>query len=106
MAQRAIPYMQLRGGSSKGLYFKAADLPADGGLELPDGERVSKKAGDPPRLLVRVESAVGEEPAYGLPVGGLQPVPGGFYTGFQASSASSSPSWFFSRAATAYSFAA
>ena len=29
MTQRAIPYMQLRGGSSKGLYFKAADLPAD-----------------------------------------------------------------------------
>ena len=27
--QRAIPYMQLRGGSSKGLYFKASDLPAD-----------------------------------------------------------------------------
>ncbi len=29
MMQRAIPYMQLRGGSSKGLYFKASDLPAD-----------------------------------------------------------------------------
>jgi 4-oxalomesaconate tautomerase len=29
MTQRAIPYMQLRGGSSKGLYFKAADLPAN-----------------------------------------------------------------------------
>ena len=27
--QTAIPYMQLRGGSSKGLYFDAADLPAD-----------------------------------------------------------------------------
>ena len=27
--QRAIPYMQLRGGSSKGLYFKASDLPDD-----------------------------------------------------------------------------
>ena len=27
--QRAIPYMQLRGGSSKGLYFKASDLPID-----------------------------------------------------------------------------
>src|SRR4051812_7366997 len=27
--QRAIPYMQLRGGTSKGLYFKASDLPAD-----------------------------------------------------------------------------
>ena len=26
--QRAIPYMQLRGGSSKGVYFKASDLPA------------------------------------------------------------------------------
>ena len=26
--QRAIPYMQLRGGSSKGLYFCASDLPA------------------------------------------------------------------------------
>lgn len=27
--QRAIPYLQLRGGSSKGLYFQATDLPAD-----------------------------------------------------------------------------
>ena len=27
--QIAIPYMQLRGGSSKGLFFKASDLPAD-----------------------------------------------------------------------------
>ncbi|TAE17427.1 MAG: 4-oxalomesaconate tautomerase [Bacteroidetes bacterium] len=27
--QTAIPYMQFRGGSSKGLYFKATDLPAD-----------------------------------------------------------------------------
>ena len=27
--QTAIPCMQLRGGSSKGLYFKASDLPAD-----------------------------------------------------------------------------
>lgn len=30
--QRAIPYMQLRGGSSKGVYFKADDLPADEAL--------------------------------------------------------------------------
>ncbi|MCB0009188.1 MAG: hypothetical protein KDE04_22135, partial [Anaerolineales bacterium] len=29
MSQRAIPFMQLRGGSSKGLYFLARDLPAD-----------------------------------------------------------------------------
>ncbi len=27
--QRAIPYMHLRGGSSKGLFFKASDLPTD-----------------------------------------------------------------------------
>ena len=27
--QTAIPYMQFRGGSSKGLFFKATDLPAD-----------------------------------------------------------------------------
>ncbi|MEZ5449105.1 MAG: PrpF domain-containing protein [Thiolinea sp.] len=27
--QTAIPYMQIRGGSSKGIYFKAEDLPAD-----------------------------------------------------------------------------
>ena len=27
--QTAIPYMQIRGGSSKGLFFKAEDLPAD-----------------------------------------------------------------------------
>ena len=25
----AVPYMQIRGGSSKGLFFKAEDLPAD-----------------------------------------------------------------------------
>ena len=30
--QHAIPYMQLRGGSSKGLYFCASDLPADPAL--------------------------------------------------------------------------
>jgi 4-oxalomesaconate tautomerase len=29
MYQTAIKYMQFRGGSSKGLYFHAADLPAD-----------------------------------------------------------------------------
>jgi 4-oxalomesaconate tautomerase len=29
MAQYAIPYMQFRGGSSKGLYFLASDLPED-----------------------------------------------------------------------------
>ena len=29
LVQRAIPYMQIRGGSSKGLYFCADDLPAD-----------------------------------------------------------------------------
>ena len=27
--QTGIPYMQFRGGSSKGLFFKATDLPAD-----------------------------------------------------------------------------
>ncbi|WOX06997.1 4-oxalomesaconate tautomerase [Microbulbifer pacificus] len=32
MNQRAIPYMHLRGGSSKGLYFLAADLPAEASL--------------------------------------------------------------------------
>ena len=30
--QRSIPYMQLRGGSSKGVYFRADDLPADPAL--------------------------------------------------------------------------
>ena len=29
MAQRSIPFMQFRGGSSKGLFFKASDLPED-----------------------------------------------------------------------------
>jgi 4-oxalomesaconate tautomerase len=29
MGQRAIPFMQFRGGSSKGLFFKASDLPED-----------------------------------------------------------------------------
>ena len=29
MRQRAIPCWQFRGGSSKGFYFKASDLPAD-----------------------------------------------------------------------------
>ncbi|TAE55917.1 MAG: 4-oxalomesaconate tautomerase, partial [Bacteroidetes bacterium] len=27
--QQAIPYMQFRGGSSKGLFFEARHLPAD-----------------------------------------------------------------------------
>ena len=31
--QTAIPYMQLRGGSSKGLYFLASDLPVDESLK-------------------------------------------------------------------------
>jgi len=26
---QAIPYMHIRGGSSKGVYFNAADLPTD-----------------------------------------------------------------------------
>ena len=29
MPQISVPYMQFRGGSSKGLYFLASDLPAD-----------------------------------------------------------------------------
>ena len=29
MPQRAIPFMQFRGGSSKGLFFKGSDLPED-----------------------------------------------------------------------------
>ena len=29
MAQTAIPFMQIRGGSSKGVYFRKSDLPAD-----------------------------------------------------------------------------
>ena len=29
MGQQAIPFMQFRGGSSKGLFFKASDLPND-----------------------------------------------------------------------------
>ena len=29
MPQLAIPFMQFRGGSSKGLFFNATDLPAD-----------------------------------------------------------------------------
>ncbi|MGB1984743.1 MAG: PrpF domain-containing protein, partial [Porticoccaceae bacterium] len=41
--QRAIPYMQIRGGSSKGVYFCAKDLPADPVLR--------------DRLLVRVMGA-------------------------------------------------
>jgi len=30
--QQSIPYMQLRGGSSKGIYFRAQDLPADAAM--------------------------------------------------------------------------
>ena len=30
--QRAIPFMQLRGGSSKGVYFQASHLPTDAQL--------------------------------------------------------------------------
>ncbi|MEM8742770.1 MAG: PrpF domain-containing protein, partial [Pseudomonadota bacterium] len=29
MSQRAIPYLFLRGGTSRGPYFNAADLPKD-----------------------------------------------------------------------------
>src|SRR5687767_16034617 len=29
MPQHAIPFMQFRGGSSKGLFFRASDLPED-----------------------------------------------------------------------------
>jgi 4-oxalomesaconate tautomerase len=42
--QRSIPYMQLRGGSSKGLYFLASDLPAD--AELRNQVLVAAMGGD------------------------------------------------------------
>jgi 4-oxalomesaconate tautomerase len=39
--QIAIPYMQLRGGSSKGLFFNAADLPGRGTtLNVPERDRL------------------------------------------------------------------
>jgi 4-oxalomesaconate tautomerase len=48
--QTAIPFMQLRGGSSKGVYFRAADLPADGGLRDAVLRWVMGPYGDPRQI--------------------------------------------------------
>jgi len=46
--QRGIPFMQLRGGSSKGLYFDAADLPRD--VEQRDQVLVAALGRDPRQI--------------------------------------------------------
>lgn len=47
MAQTAIPYMQLRGGSSKGVYFLDSDLPGDKGSREDVLKWVMGAHGDP-----------------------------------------------------------
>jgi len=47
--QTAIPYMQLRGGSSKGLYFNATDLPED--IATRDAVLLAAMGGSDPRQI-------------------------------------------------------
>lgn len=58
--QKAIPYMQIRGGSSKGLYFNAADLPADN-LEK-DKILLAAMAGVGPEDLRQIDGLGGADP--------------------------------------------
>lgn len=57
MKLTAIPYMQLRGGSSKGLYFLAADLPSD--PQQRDAVLVAAMGGTDPR---QIDGLGGAEP--------------------------------------------
>jgi len=50
MTQRAIPFMQLRGGSSKGIYFLASDLPDDKALRDDVLKHVMGAYGDPRQI--------------------------------------------------------
>ena len=50
MAQRAIPFMQFRGGSSKGLYFNAQDLPEDKAIRDEVLKHVMGAYGDPRQI--------------------------------------------------------
>ena len=50
MRQTAIPYMQLRGGSSKGVYFQNTDLPADDDVRIEVLKWVVGAYGDPRQI--------------------------------------------------------
>ena len=50
MSQRAIPFMQLRGGSSKGVYFLAEDLPDDKAVRDEVLKHVMGAYGDPRQI--------------------------------------------------------
>jgi len=50
MAQTAIPYMQFRGGSSKGVYFRKSDLPDDKNLRDSVLKWVMGAYGDPRQI--------------------------------------------------------
>ena len=52
--QTAIPYMQFRGGSSKGIYFSASDLPED---EVPRDQLLLDALGRDPRQIDGVGGA-------------------------------------------------
>jgi len=58
--QTAIPYMQLRGGSSKGLYFDAADLPAD--QETRDRVLLAAMCGVGPEDARQIDGLGGADP--------------------------------------------
>lgn len=60
MAQKAIPFMQLRGGSSKGLYFKAADLPED--QEAKDQILIAAMSGNGPEDARQIDGLGGSDP--------------------------------------------
>lgn len=50
MAQTAIPFMQIRGGSSKGVYFKKTDLPQDNAVRGEVLKWVMGAYGDPRQI--------------------------------------------------------
>jgi len=58
--QTAIPFMQLRGGSSKGLYFKASDLPAD--LPLRNRVLLAAMCGVGPEDRRQIDGLGGSDP--------------------------------------------
>jgi len=58
--QRSIPYMQLRGGSSKGLYFDEADLPAE--QEARDRVLIGAMTGVGPNDSRQIDGLGGADP--------------------------------------------
>jgi len=58
--QKAIPYMQIRGGSSKGLYFNARDLPQT--IEEKDRLLVSAMCGRGPSDVRQIDGLGGGDP--------------------------------------------